>query len=515
MIYWVIEPYKTCDSPVMVTLIDKVIELLKQEKNPKFSVPSKQPKYLNNLRDHIKVILCNLISAEQTNLNVWVSFLKGSDFYRLDSKNKGFQFTSVNVNKVTDLFIKHDFVEFKPGKKPKKGLGFASKMRGTPKLFRFIGTPLFELVIYKDNTHIPPISMKGKKCHWRTVTPWKGKPYRELYRKDVQIPERYNKKAREITANLKKINNILDKAKLELDIDQFEFEELNIRLSKHPDKYKRPIDLSNKYLYRVFHDSGFDKHGRFYGAWCMGIPENYRERIMIDRMPSVEFDFKSIHPSILYCREGIDIPEEDLYFLPGYGIDPKDSNDPIRKFIKGIMLIAINSKGDDSTFRAFCRKWNQKRKKARRNGEPIPEPPKPLKLKKPVIIKILSELRERHKPIQKYFDDGTIGNILMNYDSQIAEKVMMHFVSMGVPCMPVHDSFIVPVNHGIECYQVMRKEFKKLMDQEIPVDGSVIDSIRKAWSRSSVLKRSSEWDELENEGIPAILEDNYSEDWSR
>lgn len=53
MIYWVIEPFKTCDSPVMDELVDKTITMMRQENDPKFTVPA-QPKYLNNLKEHIQ-----------------------------------------------------------------------------------------------------------------------------------------------------------------------------------------------------------------------------------------------------------------------------------------------------------------------------------------------------------------------------------------------------------------------------------------------------------------------------
>ena len=50
---------------------------------------------------------------------------------------------------------------------------------------------------------------------------------------------------------------------------------------------------------------------------------------------------------------------------------------------------------------------------------------------------------------------------LMREDSDLAEQVMLHFIKMGYPCLPVHDSFIV--HHGLagELEDKMKAVFTK------------------------------------------------------
>ena len=94
------------------------------------------------------------------------------------------------------------------------------------------------------------------------------------------------------------------------------------------------------------------------------------------------------------------------------------------------------------------------------------------------------------------------GNILMNYDSQIAEQVMLHFAKKGIPALPVHDSFVVPVDYADECWDVMLDAFQDVMTvefserggQAISIDGSYVQGVMNAMKRVRVLDRSPEWD---------------------
>jgi len=299
--------------------------------------------------------------------DIWIGFRKDNNAYKIDRKKKGFQFSSRNLNKVSGFLFEYGFIDLKTGYSESiEWKGEVSKMRATSKLIALVesfvkqdnpvsdksglpGNYNTPLVIKKDYTHITPIIMKGKR-YQKKVMGRDGKPYKKWVRNEVDIPFRYRNKAKALRANVWEINAVLDKAEIDIDIDLDELQELNKILNRDPDENKKPIDLNNKFLHRVYHDQCFDQHGRFYGSWTMGIPEEYREKILIDGMPTVEFDFKSLHPSILYCLAGHDIPQKGLYTLPEHPDDPNDPDRPYRNFFKGIMLIMINNKRDDSTF---------------------------------------------------------------------------------------------------------------------------------------------------------------------
>ena len=48
-------------------------------------------------------------------------------------------------------------------------------------------------------------------------------------------------------------------------------------------------------------------------------------------------------------------------------------------------------------------------------------------------------------------------------DSQIAERVMLKLLAKGIPCLPVHDSFIVDRESTKELRQVMDDAYSALM----------------------------------------------------
>ncbi len=113
----------------------------------------------------------------------------------------------------------------------------------------------------------------------------------------------------------------------------------------------------------------------------------------------------------------------------------------------------------------------------------------------------MQKIKAKHKPIAQYFDDPGIGNVLMNSDSMIAEKIMLHFAKQGIATLPVHDSFIVPANHADEMLGVMKTAFKEEFHQEIPIDGSEFKGIYNAIKRPAVFGRSDVWEDIKSEVI--------------
>ena len=75
----------------------------------------------------------------------------------------------------------------------------------------------------------------------------------------------------------------------------------------------------------------------------------------------------------------------------------------------------------------------------------------------------------KHNKIIHYFNTGK-GIDLQYLDSQMAEKVMLHFAKMGYPALPMHDSFIL--HHGLEkeLKEQMHKAFRHLFGVECKID---------------------------------------------
>ncbi len=74
--------------------------------------------------------------------------------------------------------------------------------------------------------------------------------------------------------------------------------------------------------------------------------------------------------------------------------------------------------------------------------------------------KLMRKIFDTHKAISTYFNSGR-GVELQYLDSCIAEAVLMHFTKQGIPCLCVHDSFIVQERYKDELFDVMKEEYKK------------------------------------------------------
>ncbi len=284
-----IDRHKNSSSVSIDTGVSNIIQLMEQDNEivykgkdkvpeKKYSVPPHSD-YLQDLMDHIKVVLCNLINAFQSDPGMWIAFMKRNGHYSRVKSKKGFQFASSNVNKVTGFLHKHEYTDLKTGyPASEQWKRQDSKMRFEPKIFELI-PDLHQIEVYRDPTHLKRIVMKGIK-KTRTVKHEDGSTSEEDYRDVVKIVTKDKAKARELDANVLKMNILLQTTKIELDNSQVDLAALYQILSSDPDKYVNAIDFTNKYLYRVFNDRSIDMHGRFYGPWYIGIPKEYRKRII-------------------------------------------------------------------------------------------------------------------------------------------------------------------------------------------------------------------------------------------
>lgn len=78
-----------------------------------------------------------------------------------------------------------------------------------------------------------------------------------------------------------------------------------------------------------------------------------------------------------------------------------------------------------------------------------------------------SLILEKHEPIKDKFFCG-IGNRLQFEDSQIAEKVMLHFARQDIALLPVHDSFVVQRSLQPELIDALSEAFSQ--HYNVPID---------------------------------------------
>lgn len=180
-------------------------------------------------------------------------------------------------------------------------------------------------------------------------------------------------------------------------------------------------------LHRSFSRGSFEVGGRFYGAAWQQMPKRWRQRILIDDEAVVELDYGSLHPRLLhhmYLR--VEAPD-DCYA----GIDlPRD----LAKRAVSMMLNAENGV-------ARAPEWFR-----------VDDAGMAWKAVRDAVTAGLPRLRP-------YFGTG-IGLKLQRVDSDMAEQVMLHFAGQGIPCLGVHDSFLVAERHAEELEAVMREAYR-------------------------------------------------------
>jgi hypothetical protein len=281
----------------------------------------------------------------------------------------------------------------------------------------------------------------------------------------------------EMVANLERVNEHLGSCFVGLHVSDETVQKINRELFAQHDRdseWERPeitwVNFYRKRLHRVFSDGNTKHGGRFYGAWWEGIPKRYRKHIHLAKPGEVprwtmELDFGSTHPALLYAREGR-LPPWDCY-----AIDERFITGEGRTYAKNAMLMLLNAYSRDAAERAlqnevrkeFDREWylrngSGERRPQMQIAEMIPTGC-------PGIREMLGLLAEYHRPIRRYFCSG-VANELMYFDSQIAERVMLRLLKQGISSLPVHDSFIVRHEHEGALEMTMRRAFREVVGVE-------------------------------------------------
>lgn len=244
--------------------------------------------------------------------------------------------------------------------------------------------------------------------------------------------------------NVRVINDLLRKTSVRLDLDDAGMAELVTALGHCP-------DFRCDTVYRVFNNGVMDRGGRFYGHWAQGIPCRYRAHLLINGEPATEYDFSGLHCRLLYAQVGAIPPAGDMYSLPNL---PDADNKAVRDVLKTLWLAAINADTDDAAIRATQRGVRQEYGVTVTQGE---------------LQVWLAGLRERHAPIAGFLGSGA-GLRLQYADSLLAEGILLDLAAQGIPAIPVHDSFIVPLSKGPELVAAMNRAWTARYGIAIGID---------------------------------------------
>ncbi len=188
------------------------------------------------------------------------------------------------------------------------------------------------------------------------------------------------------------------------------------------------VDLAAKELYRVFNGS-FQRGGRFYGGAWQTMPKSARKHLLIGGQATAEVDFTSLHPRLLYAYAGKP-STGDAYAIPGIP----------RRSAKLAFNILLNANCRQSALGALQREIGSR----------------------PEAEHVVEAVLRHHRAVRHLMHSG-LGLRLQAIDADIACKVLDEMlIRRRVPCLPVHDSFIVPVAHKDPLTEVMDTAFREV-----------------------------------------------------
>lgn len=381
----------------------------------------------------VRILILNLLQ---------VSEVRGDDVSLAISKN-------ANTYKLKDRYSPDDmtyapFIEAYEGLERLgylniKHKGFYASSEGCGWCTRIIASDTL-LSVYEDakgNEHVKFITRKIMPKEKDELIILKGErsgaagEIAKLKYKDTK----FTNKAR---SNLLKINKVLSMHDIKLDCSSEDQKELlKVMRGKRFDDPEQVtyIDESATRLYRIFSEGSFQRGGRFYRGYWQQIPKDYRKYITIDNQRTAELDYSRFHISIAYAQLGLTPPEDS------YKIHTKVSVE-ITKYAINAMLNSkdIVKKHKDFNARTCGMTWEK-------------------------FIKLIEEV---HQPIvtNGMWMKG-YGLTLQYLDSILAEEVMLHFAKQDIPCLPIHDSFIVPEQYQEELREIMSTTYKLHFNQSI------------------------------------------------
>lgn len=217
-------------------------------------------------------------------------------------------------------------------------------------------------------------------------------------------------------------------------------------------------------LRKVFNNSSWNQGGRSYvtGEGSNIMKKTFRKDIRIDSNPTVEIDFKALHPSIIAELQNYKLPE----FFDPYGIHLEGYD---RKTLRSIAKIAFmcifNSKNLVQATAAVSKELRDLKDE---DGNHLPTKWKEYKLTPQVIQvkEILQELAMHNIYAQEWVFSGK-GVFLQNTDSKIMDTVIQQFLDVDEFMIPIHDSIVVEERLKDFAINAMQVAYKQVMGSDM------------------------------------------------
>ena len=372
---------------------------------------------------HVSCILANLLLLIFDRKGEFVYYSRDNNFYKDILRYNPNRISVRKIKKVIELLIKYNFINHRNGNNNKysRHLSYRSRFRPTLKFYQLLRRhPLQRKHICKALSDI--IILKNNK----------------KYKKDYIDNEYTNK----IRGECSSYNLSLEHCKINLK----RIKPVNFYLKT------KDIDFKNKHYKRIF-NGDFNKGGRFYGPWWLGIPSELRQYILINNNKTVEYDYSSLIIHQIYSEVGLNYFEENAYSEDPYLLDGVPDTE--RKINKAIIQIGLNCDDLDSLNKALLSQYKK--------GKLIGNKPK-----KKEIERRLNIFKEMNPKISDYVYSKCA--LRFQYqDSEIVRKIVNKCSRYLIPVLSVHDSFIVEETNSNFIIDTMNSAIKDTRLTSVPL----------------------------------------------
>ena len=400
------------------------------------------------VKDMLRVLILDLYVNWLRDPELSIGFSKDKTIFKVKGNRYNQVFISDKIIPVEAKLVDASYIEELPHYHDKTGSGrsYTTRIRHSEKLrdaFKELTTSLYDIE-FDDRKELIVL-------HQRFTDEYDQARQKKLDYTDTD----YTNQIRE---QLKAYNALLRRTFIDIPSLTEPYVLRQITKGKRAGKTQRiSIGPDNKHVHRVFNgteEDNWSKGGRLYGGWWLQIPKAMRQDIYINDQPTVEVDYKALHPNLL-----MNDPVYDPYDLEEL-VNPDliDNLTEQRDVVKQLILMAINADSAKKAFQAF------------RNDQKKGDPHK--KLKDRDLTAYLDAFTDKFPELKEALNTGKALE-LMNTDSVIANMVTDYFTKQDIPVLCIHDSFIIQYDKEAELRRVLH-------DASVQVSGKGIAQDSKA-----------------------------------
>lgn len=183
------------------------------------------------------------------------------------------------------------------------------------------------------------------------------------------------------------------------------------------------------HLLRIF-TGDWDSGGRHYTGFWIDLAHEQRAKLLIDGEVSCELDYKSLHPTILFARQGRAL-DFDPYTLPGFDHVSRETG-------KKVFNALVNGKSAKLPHQSSCRK----------------------DFATAAAMQAFVDAMTEHLSDIKHHFGSQAWTWLQKADSELALSILDSCIDADIPVFPIHDGFLIKEAHSEVVRGFMIKAFE-------------------------------------------------------